>query len=177
MTVAGKEITDKYLKGMSADGFAADQDMFTEFPYRTVTTDYNGCGWLAVYNLRHALDPSFTDLEAVRSEMDRMHTFRFPGPTLMRVMREYLRLHVPGWKETTGRSAAVAAASSSPAGIFRYNEGRVPHYITFVRQPDGLYRFFNVDDTPNGGDFIEPMEDFARKHFRHGNVIALTVGN
>jgi len=175
MLVAGKEVSTKYLLGMSADGFATDQDMFTEFPYRTVTTDYNGCGWLAAYNLRHALDPSFTDLEAVRSEMDAMHTFKFPGPTLMRVMREYLRRYVPGWAETSGKAAASRAAAQSCAGIFRYNEQHVPHFICFVRQPDGLFRFFNVDDTPNGGDFIESMEDFTRKHFVFGNVIALTV--
>ena len=175
MIVAGKEVTDKYLQGMSPDGFATDQDMFTEFPYRTVTTDYNGCGWLAVYNVRHALDPGFTDLEAVRSEMDAMHTIRVPGPTLMRVMRAYFRKYFTNWKETTGRSAAIEAAKMSPVGIFRYHEAHIPHFITFIRQPDGQYRFLNVDDTPNGGDFIEPMDDFASKHFTFGNVIALTI--
>lgn len=175
MIIAGKEISDKYLEGMSGDGFITDQDMFTEFPYRTVTTDYNGCGWIAAYNLRHALEPGFDDIESVRAEMDGMHSFRFPGPTLMRVMREYLRRHVPEWKETTGRTAAVDAACRSFAGIFRYNEGHVPHFISFVRQPDGLYRFFNVDDSLNGGDFTESMESFASKHFLRGNVIVLTV--
>ncbi len=158
----------------SKDGYIIDQDLFTEgYPYRTMPSAWNGCGWIAAYNLRHALgDPA--DHQEVRKEMDAMHRLRIPGPTLMRIMRAYLAKYVPGYEETHGREAAAAKAGKSAAGIFRYTEQGVPHFITFVRQPDGQYRFFNVND-----DLIDsclPMDQFAKEHFVRGSVIALTVG-
>ncbi len=157
----------------SADGYIIDQDLFDKsYPYRTMPSAWNGCGWIAAYNLRHALgDPVYFD--DVRAEMDAMHRLRIPGPTLMRVMRAYLDRHVPGWKETAGRDEAVREAAGSIAGIFRYTEGAVPHFITFVRQEDGSFRFFNVND--NLIDACMSMDRFAREHFLGGRVIALTV--
>ncbi|MBR2531124.1 MAG: hypothetical protein IKE56_00470 [Lachnospiraceae bacterium] len=157
----------------SADGYIIDQDLFDKsYPYRTMPSAWNGCGWIAAYNLRHALgDPVYFD--DVRAEMDAMHRLRIPGPTLMRVMRAYLDRYVPGWKETAGRDEAAREAAGSTAGIFRYTEGTVPHFITFVRQEDGCFRFFNVND-----DLIDacmPMDRFVREHFLGGTVIALTV--
>ena len=159
----------------SKDGYIIDQDLFDRnYPYRTMPSAWNGCGWIAAYNLRHALgDPVWFD--DVRAEMDAMHRLRIPGPTLMRVMRAYLDKYLPGWKETNGREEAAEAAAKSTAGIFRYTEGGVPHFITFVRQDDGCFRFFNVNDDII--DEVMPMEKFTREHFLGGSVIALTVSD
>ena len=102
-----------------------------------------------------------------------MHTLRIPGPTLMRVMREYLGRYVPDYEETAGREEAVEAARKSKVGIFRYNEGREPHFVSFVRQPDGNFRFFNVTDGME--DTVISMDAFAEEHLLRGTVIALTV--
>lgn len=158
--------------GISPDGYITDQDCFSSVRYRTIRADYNGCGWVAAYNLRHFLGHA-VHWDEVRAEMDAMHTLRVPGPTLMRVMRGYLGRYVPGYRETAGREEALAAAGESLAGIFRYREGDVPHFICFVRQEDGQFRFFNVDDGLE--DCVMPMERFGREHFLRGNVIALTI--
>ena len=158
----------------SRDGFIIDQDLFTDgYPYRTMPSAWNGCGWIAAYNLRHALGHT-VDHDDVRKEMDAMHLLRIPGPTLMRIMRAYLKKYIPDYRETAGKEEATKAAAGSGAGIFRYTEQGVPHFITFVRQQDGTFRFFNVND-----DLIDdcmPMETFAEEHFVRGSVIALTVG-
>ena len=159
-------------EGISADGYITDQDCFSSVRYRTMRADINGCGWIAAYNLRHALGQE-TGWDEVRQEMDSMHTLRFPGPTLMRVMREYLAKYVPDYRETVGREEAAQAAKDSFAGIFRYQEGHEPHFISFVRQPDGRFRFFNVADGLE--DSVMSMGDFAKEHLLHGTVIALTV--
>ena len=104
-------------EGISADGYITDQDCFSSVRYRTMRADINGCGWIAAYNLRHALGEEL-DWDEVRQEMDSMHTLRFPGPTLMRVMREYLAKYVPDYRETVGREEAAQAAKDSFAGIF-----------------------------------------------------------
>ena len=159
-------------EGISADGYITDQDCFSSVRYRTMRADINGCGWIAAYNLRHALGQEL-DWDEVRQEMDAMHSLRFPGPTLMRVMREYLAKYVPDYRETVGREEAAQAAKDSIAGIFRYQEGHEPHFIIFVRQPDGRFRFFNVADGLE--DSVMSMEDFASGHLLRGTVIALTV--
>ena len=159
-------------EGISSDGYITDQDCFSSVRYRSMRADINGCGWIAAYNLRHALGQE-VQWDEVRQEMDALHTLRFPGPTLMRVMREYLAKYVPDYLETVGREEASAAAERSRAGIFRYSEGREPHFISYVRQPDGLFRFFNVADGLE--DCEMSMEKFKEGHLQHGTVIVLSV--
>ena len=160
--------------GFSSDGFITDQDCFSSVRYRTMRADVNGCGWIAAYNLRHALGEEL-DWNEVCLEMDTMHSLRIPGPTLMRVMREYLTKHVPDFRETVGRDEAVAAAKECFAGVFRYREGHEPHFVSFVRQPDGRFRFFNVTDGLEDAEMT--MAEFAGGHLLRGTVIALTVQN
>ncbi len=159
-------------EGFSSDGYITDQDCFSTVRYRTMAASNNGCGFIAAYNVRHALGHK-VNWDDVRAELDAMHTLRFPGPTLMRVMREYLDKYVPGWVETIGREEAIAAAAKSRAGMFRYQEGYTPHFVSFVRQDDGNFRFFNVDDGLE--DFTVAMEQFGREHLIRGTVIAMTV--
>lgn len=159
-------------EGISSDGYIIDQDCFSSVHYRTMRADINGCGFIAAYNLRHSLGHP-VDWEEVREELDRMHALRIPGPTLMRMMRDYLSKYVPEYRETVGRDEAVAAMKHSTAGIIRYTEGREPHFISYIRMEDGLFRFFNVTDGRE--DYITDADHFAKEHFLHGTVIALTV--
>lgn len=159
-------------EGFSSDGFITDQDCFSSVRYRTMHADVNGCGFIAAYNLRHCLGQEAA-WEEVREELDTMHLIRLPGPTLVRVMRQYLSKYVPELRETSGREAAIAAAKRSRAGIFRYREGNVPHFISYVRTEEGSFRFFNVDDGLE--DFTTDLDHFAEEHFLHGMVIAFTV--
>ena len=73
------------------------------------------------------------------------------------------------------KDEATKRAAESYAGIFRYTEGDVPHFITFVRADNEapLYRFFNVNDDII--DDIFEMHRFAEEHFLKNSVIALTV--
>ena len=159
-------------EGFSPDGYIIDQDCFSSVRYRTIRADFNGCGWIAAFNLRHFLGHDI-GWDEVRAEMDAMHTLRVPGPTLMRVMREYLARYVPEARETVGREEALAAAGQSRAGIFRYREGDVPHFAGFIRQSDGQYRFFNVDD--DLVDCVMPMSQFGRKHLLRSKVTVFTI--
>lgn len=158
--------------GFSQDGYIIDQDCFFGVHYRTIPANLNGCGWIAAYNLRKFLGHDVT-YDEVRQELDNMHFLRMPGPTLMCVMRKYLRRYVPHYRETVGREQAQAAAMKSRAGIFRYREREEPHFVSYVRQEDGLFRFFNMADEFE--DCVMPMEQFIREHCAPGTVIALTV--
>ena len=159
--------------GFSEDGYIIDQDCFHEYRYRTMRADINSCGWIAAYNIRHFLgqDAAWDD---VRREMEGMHVLNVPGPTHMRVMRQYLKKYISGVKEVFGREEALKAAGESAAGIFRYREENIPHFISYIHQDDGQFRFFNI--TEDREDIIMPMEQFGREHLLTGRVIVLTVG-
>lgn len=166
-------VGDKTLEmGFSRDGYIIDQDCFFGCHYRTIPASLNGCGWIAAYNLRRFLghDVSYDE---VRRELDDMHFLKVPGPTLMCVMRKYLRKYVPDYRETVGRQEALAAAQNSSAGIFRYREGHEPHFVSYVRAADGLFRFFNMAD--DFEDCCMTMDQFVAEHCAPGTVIALTV--
>ena len=158
--------------GFSADGYIVDQDCFHSLRYRTMPADINGCGWIAAYNLRRFLGRE-TDWREVLRELEGMHLWNVPGPTLMTVMRAYLRRYVPEAVETVGREEALSAAAASRAGIFRYRERREPHFVSYIRAEEGLFRFFNVTDGQE--DCRMTMEAFGREHLRGGTVIVFAV--
>ena len=158
--------------GFSQDGFIIDQDCFFGVHYRTIPANLNGCGWIAAYNLRKFLGHNVS-YDEVRRELDEMHFLRVPGPTLMCVMRKYLRKYVPHYRETVGREQAYAAARASKAGIFRYREGDEPHFVSYIRLDENLFRFFNMAD--DFEDCEMTMDEFIEQHCAPGTVIALTV--
>ena len=77
-----------FSAGFSEDGYIVDQECFHEYRYRTMRADINSCGWIAAYNIRHFLGQSAA-WDDVRREMEKMHVLNIPGPTHMRVMRQY----------------------------------------------------------------------------------------
>ena len=164
---------DKTLEmGFSPDGYIIDQDCFFDIRYRTMPASINGCGWIAAYNLRKFLGHGVS-WDEVRNELDQMHFLRVPGPTLMCVMRKYLTKYVPECRETVGRQEALSAALKSRAGIFRYREGREPHFVSYIRTEDHQFRFFNMADGLE--DCVMPMEQFVGEHCAPGAVIVLAV--
>ncbi|MCR5089448.1 MAG: hypothetical protein K6C08_08060 [Oscillospiraceae bacterium] len=167
-----EELEYRLQDGFTTEGYIKDQNCFSSVRYRTMTANLNGCGWVAAYNIRHYLGHS-VGWRDVCNELDSMHRLRVPGPTLMRVMRAYWDRWIPGWKETVGREQALAAAESSTCGIFRYHEKRVPHFVSYIRQSDNLFRFFNVDD--NLEDTVMTMSQFGSEHLLRGTVILLSL--
>ena len=163
---------EKRHAGFTDDGYIADQDCFADWRYRTMSADINGCGPIAFYNLLHALGRE-ADWREVFRELESLHRVNMPGPTSMRAMRLMLARHLPQARETQGREAALEAAEKARAGIFRYWEGREPHFIAFVRQDGDRFRFFNVSDGLE--DCEMSMERFGREHLRGGLCIVLTV--
>ena len=134
--------------------------------YRTIPASGNGCGPVAAFNLRRYAGQN-PDFSSVLAQMDAMHWFHMPGPTVMPVMRRYLEEYLPGCREVHGRSAAAVAAEQSKMGVFRYHEEGVPHFVSYVRAENG-FRFFNVSTGEE--DVTQPMSAFIEKHLRGGSV-------
>ncbi len=152
--------------GWTADGYLKDQNALCKHTYRAIPACNNACGPVAAFNLRRRAgqDAAFSD---VLAEMDELHLLRVPGPTRMYVMRRYFDKYLPGWRETVGREAAVAAAERCRMGVFRYLEQKVPHFVAFYRADEG-FRFFNVCD--GAEDVTTSVAAFAAGHLCGGSV-------
>ena len=149
------------------DGYICDQDALHAYTYRTVPACYNGCGPVAVFDLRRHEGHTVTFPEVLH-EMDALHPIRVPGPTCMRALRRYLRGCLPGWREVHGKYEALAAAAASRMGILRYHEQHVPHFVPYFRVGENAFRFLNVsDDTMD--DVLTPAE-FWQAHLLGGSV-------
>ena len=157
-------------KGFSKDGYITDQNHFSAYRYRGMASSWNGCGWVAAYDLRRAQGHD-VDFETVHRDMNALFPFQIPGPTPVWKLRLYLSRHGK-YRLTVGKKASLAVARQAPAGILRYWEGSTPHFITFVRQQDGRYRFFNVADRLE--DFIMDMDAFFQGHCVRGLIRVIT---
>ena len=158
--------------GFSADGYIIDQDHMGRYRYRGMSSDVNGCGWIAAYDLLHAQGYA-VDHETVYREMNALFPRQIPGPTPVKKLMDYLARY-GDYKLTAGKKAALAAARTAGAGILRYWEEDVPHFVPFVRVGEGAYRFFNVNDGME--DLICSMEDFFAGHCKRPLVRVITPG-
>lgn len=157
-------------KGFTPDGYILDQDCFEHCIYRGMTSNINGCGWIAAYNFLHAqgLGPEY---RTVHRDMNAYFPLAIPGPTPVRILRRYLR-RWGRYPLALGRKRSLAVSSRSRTGILRYWGGKEPHFVAFVRAEGDRFRFFNVCD--GGEELTLSMADFFCTHCHHGFVRAIT---
>ncbi len=159
--------TDPEEEAWTADGYVKNQDALGAYTYRSIPANHNSCGPVAAFNLRRRAGQD-ARIGDVIAELDGMHLLRVPGPTHLPALRRYLRKYLPGWRETAGREACLAAMEHSRMGVVRYHEQRVPHFVAYFRTEDGEFRFFNVSDERE--DAVLTAEDFGAGHLRGGSV-------
>lgn len=154
-------------EGFTADGYIKNQDCFSAYTYRTIPASNNGCGAVAVYDLRRYAGQK-AEIADVLAELEKLHYLNIPGPTYMYAMRRYLKKYLSDYLETEGRESCLAAAAGSEMGLFRYLEQRIPHFVSYVRAENGQFRFFNVCDGQE--DAVMSMEQFVHGHCVEGRV-------
>lgn len=136
-----KETIDE--KALSADGYLIDQRHTQNIRYGRLSSDYNGCGWMAAFNLLKAAGKEVPALQ-VRDALERGLVFKGWLGTGPLHLRRYLKSC--GCKLTANfrTKTAVVAAATCKAGIVYYVEGREPHYVAFYPAAGGQLRFLNA---------------------------------
>lgn len=128
---------------LSADGYIIDQRKTDSIPFGRLTSDQNGCGWIAVYNLLKALgrDP---DPEQLAAELEKTLMFRGAlGLNLFALIWELKKLRLP-LSFAVRSFHAQQLAEQAPAGIILYFTGRRNHFAAFRREENGRLRFFGA---------------------------------
>jgi hypothetical protein len=128
---------------LSQDGYIIDQRRTDNVPFGALTSNRNGCGWIAVYNFLKALDRA-PDPEGLAKELER---------TL--VLGGYLGLHLAAlvWRlrrEDLPLNFALRPfhaqelSETCRAGIVLYYTGHRNHFAAFRREEHGRLRFFGA---------------------------------
>lgn len=167
---APQNLPDVPSGAFSADGCIVSQPSFAAVPYGVKRSDYNGCGWMAAYNLLHLLGRCADWREVVRGMRFCTLLLGLLGTDPF-ALRRYLRRRGVRTK-VFFRPSRAAAAADGHSGILMYWHGRGAHFTAF--QPaDGKHRFLNV--RRGDGRHIEAMADFLAARSRAALVVCLIV--
>ena len=159
-------------EALSSDGFIIDQRKTDNIPFGAVTSDRNGCGWIACYNLLRALgrDP---DPEAIVKRLEKTLLLRgYLGLHLFALVRELRRQHLP-LEFTLRPFHAQEISESAAAGIIMYFAGRRNHFAAFRREETSKLRFFGA--TPGLPGETASMAEFYWNHVNFPLALTITV--
>ena len=126
--------------------------MVTNIRYGALTSDINGCGWIAVFNFLKAQGHPAEE-QAIADELIRYSVVRgLMGTNVFRLKR-VLRRYGYQTKFTIRWNKKARLPEATDAGVILYIHKDGPHYVTFSRmQPveperdeagEVRFRFFN----------------------------------
>ena len=144
-------------KVFSADGYLIDQNYTGACKYGHFTSDFNGCGWIAMFNLLKAAGKQ-TTVEQVHSGLAAILPYAGFLGTPLRTMRKYLAQQNISYTEIKGKQKISAAIAAYDCGILRFLRKKELHFVAFTRIDDHRLRFFNVYDGKE--DYICTLEEF-----------------
>ena len=160
----------------SADGYIVDQARLTTVKYGVMTSDINGCGWIAAYNLLKHFEQEHEE-QALANELIRHSIFRgLMGTDLFR-LRRFVKRH--GYRMPIvfrwNKNARLPEGTS--AGIIYYCHKDGFHFVTFYADeslpPDALgeARFRFLNGIGGKGNHFDTMQNFLTTH----NVIPFAL--
>ena len=157
---------------LSSDGYIIDQRQTRNIPFGAMTSDKNGCGWIALYNLLHALgrDP---DPEQIVTALEK--TLLFHGvlglnlfALVWALKKQKLPLHV-----ALRAFHAQQLAEQCTAGIILYYTGRRNHFVAFRREDRDTLRFFGA--VPGCRRHETTMTNFYWDYVKFPLAVTITV--
>ncbi|NLV49431.1 MAG: hypothetical protein GXY20_01910 [Clostridiales bacterium] len=156
----------------SSDGYIIDQSLTKEFRYGSFSSPYNGCGWIACYNLLLASGIKTSCGEVIAALTPTLQLGGLIG-TRMRHVQAYLRSKGLNVQLTKKSAGIISVCEKADHGILWYWDGLEPHFIAFTRVGDGTFRFFNAVEGEE--NHISDIRSFLKKHTFVPCVRVLTV--
>ena len=160
------------IEALSKDGFIIDQTLTKGLDYGRLSSDINGCGWIAMYNMMHALMLK-TSYQDVYQKMNDILIYHGYLGTPMKTMKAFLDKSELSYQIVKGKKNALRSALISEVGIIRYFEGNELHFVTYQRKDNDQYRFFNAISGKH--DHLLSMNDFFTQHCRLPFVLVIVL--
>ena len=130
-------------EALSADGYIVDQRKTDNIPFGRFSSDRNGCGWIACYNLLKALGQEPDPEELVERLGRTLLAGGVLGLNFFVLVCALKRQHLP-LDFALRPFHAQMRAERATAGVVLYFNGRCNHYAAFRREKDGTLRFFGA---------------------------------
>ena len=160
----------------SADGYIVDQARLTTVKYGVMTSDINGCGWIAAYNLLKHFEQEHEE-QALANELIRHSIFRgLMGTDLFR-LRRFVKRHGYRMPIVFRWNKKARLPEGTSAGIIYYCHKDGFHFVTFYADeslpPDALgeARFRFLNGIGGKGNHFDTMQNFLTTH----NVIPFAL--
>lgn len=155
----------------SAEGFLVDQARITDVRYGCRTSDRNGCGWIAVYNLLRCLNDD-ADYSEIVAALARHSLFCGLFGTSPFRIRRYLKRRGHDTLTVFGKGRTAEIGECARAGILMYRHSGGWHFVAFAQAGDGVLRFYNA---VAGQACERTMERFLAEQNRAPIVWALYI--
>ena len=162
----------------SDDGYIVDQARLTNIRYGALTSDINGCGWIAAFNFFRTQGRPENE-QSLADELIKYTLFRgLAGTDLFRLRRLLRRRGYPT-RIAFRWNKKARLPMGTDAGIIYYVHKDGPHFVTFSRlqavEPardetgETRFRFFN--GIGGKGNHFDTMRGFLGAH----NVIPFAI--
>lgn len=158
----------------SPDGYIIAQGKATSVPYGRFTSNWNGCGWIAAYNLLKITGRA-EDWRLVSRALARGLTAEGALGTGPLRLARYLRGKGLRLETATSRIGAARLARFGSSGILLYATKEGPHYVAFADAKLGRHRFFNAEE--GNSNHISTMAGFLKKEAKLPFVYLMLVKN
>ncbi len=130
-------------KALDEEGYIIAQKRLTDVPFGTLTSDKNGCGWIAVYNFLKAMDREKDPETLVKTlEKTLFPSSRF-GMNFI-ALAGYLRLQGIPLNLSLRPFHSQQLSESCRAGVILYRAGKTNHFVAFRREAGDKLRFYGA---------------------------------
>ena len=153
----------------SKDGYIIDQARVTDIRYGALTSDINGCGWIAAYNFLKRMGQT-VDGKTIADELIRYTLFRgLVGTDLFR-LRRYFRRHGYRMPIQWHWNKKARLPEGTSAGVIWYCHKDGFHFVTFYAddaiapKEDGEARFRFLNGHAGKESHIDTMRGFLTQN-------------
>jgi hypothetical protein len=154
---------------LSRDGYIVDQNNTDNITYGKYTSNRNGCGWIACYNLCKYLGKEFNAANIINFLEKYLWRKGLWGTSLTGVYKfmKSIGLQV---KARIGKKSIIKSASKF--GIVFYLHDGGCHYVFFYKYDSSNYRFLNV----LGKEFdVRDLSKMLNHHVKYNACIAFII--
>lgn len=127
----------------SEDGYIIDQRAVDDVRYGKFFSDYNGCGWIACYNLLKIMERE-RPADAVCRALEKGSLFRGLLGTGPFRIRRYLRRQGLRVRTAVSKKRAARIAPAFLGGMLLYRHAGGYHFAAFANLGGGQFRFYNA---------------------------------
>ena len=160
-------------KALSSDGYIINQDLVSDIPYGRLSSDINGCGWIAAYNFCKAMGRPQNELVLSRL-LAAGSPFNAALGTGPKRLKHFLQNMGFTLKTTTSHRKAVLLGQKARAGILLFFGAKINvHYVTLISCGDGRFRVLNA--VYGQEDHYTTLDEFFEQYAKFPFIYLMTA--